>query len=175
MTGSVFPELLLATAVPPADGGPTVIILVAVVTVVGTIATALGPTLVEIVKSRRAGGTPPAPTAPGAEVAGDAPVSLPPSPDNPLTPVVQSGIDALGMVNAAVQDYRNQRDDALRRVDQLQGLLDDARATIGQQLVELTQLHARLARYEPEAPPDPYGRQQPMYPPDPRYGDWRPR
>lgn len=153
-------SLYVATIVVAAEdaassNGPTVTIILAVVGVLGVIATALGPFLVELAKRKRGGTTPPGDT-------GGSTVSAPPapsaSPNNPLTPVIQPGIDALAMVDAAVRDYRQQRDDALRRVDELQERLDEANRTIARQLVYI----ARLEPGSPRAQPDPYGR-PPMY------------
>lgn len=144
------------------SGSTTVIILVAVVTVLGTVATAMGPTLVEIVKGRAAirATTPTPPAAPSQE----SPVS------DPLSSVVRSGSDALDMVEAAVLDYRQQRDAALLRVDTLQGRLDEANSVIARQQVIIAQLEARLTAQSPPTP-GPYGQGN--------YGnlppDWRPR
>lgn len=174
MTRSVVAEAMLfaSAPTPPAaeSGGAMVIVVVAIIAAVGTVATALGPTFVEMAKNRSKGSAAPqAPATPGAQPAGGPVVApLTASPGNPLTPVVQSGIDALSMVDAAVQDYRRQRDAALARADHLQAQLDAARGTIHVQLVEMTQLKAQMGQYEVPEHRDPYGRQQPMYTHEPR-------
>lgn len=154
-----------APAAADASNGPVVVIVTAILAVLGTIGTAFGPALVELIKGKVKPATPPAaaPTAPP-----------PASPGNPLVPVVASGIDALSMVDAAVRDSRAQRDAALQRADLLQSALDSARATIGQHLVEIAQLRGRLARYEPTDYPGTYGRPQPMTPPQ-TYDPYRDR
>jgi hypothetical protein len=148
-----------------AGQGPLVIVILAVITLGGTAVTAMGPTFLEIAKgrgSRRpAGATPSAPEVPGG-------ATPPPNPSLPLSPqptpataqMVQSAQSGLGMVEAAVLDYRNQRDAAMTRYQQTLDDLDQARDIIREQAVYIAQLEARAGIRQPNyggrhgSPPD---------------------
>jgi hypothetical protein len=128
------------------SGGPMIVVILGVVTLLGTIATAMGPTFVEMTKNRglrvrpASGSSPPVP-------AGAAP---PPNPAPPLPPehspvanaMVASASAGLSMVEAAVLDYREQRDAARRAAEDLQDELDDANAYIRDQAVYIARLES---------------------------------
>jgi hypothetical protein len=157
-----------ATTAPAEDSGgqgPLVVVILAVITLGGTVITAMGPTFLEVAKgrgSRRpAGAAPAAPEVPG----GAAP---PPNPAPPLSPeptpttaqMVQSAQSGLGMVEAAVLDYREQRNAAMTKYQEALTDLDEARDIIREQAVYIAQLEARANLRQPNyggrhgSPPD---------------------
>lgn len=149
---------VLSQATPATDdaassGGPIVIVLLAVITLAGTAVTAMGPTLLEIAKSRGSR-LRPAPAGSTPSGAPDVP-AVSPSPPNPAPPLssehtpasnqmVQSAQHGLGMVEAAVLDYRSQRDAAMRRYDTVLEDLEEAKDVIREQAVYIAQLEGRL-------------------------------
>lgn len=135
-------------ATPDSSNGPVVVVLVAVATVVGTAVTALGPTFLEIAKNRGkkpgGGSSPPAEAVPPGATSPPTPAPPPASPGNALSAVVTPGIDALSMLNAAVMDYRTQRDNALREVSDLRFRLEQAGRMVMDQRVQIGQLQEQI-------------------------------
>jgi hypothetical protein len=159
----------LATATPPAEpaadvgsNGPVVVIVLAVIAAMTTVLTAAGPVLMEFAKGRAhrtaPGSGPSAPDVPGGS-------TPPPNPAPPLSPaptqesnqMVQSAQQGLSMVEAAVLDYRSQRDAAMGRYDAVLADLKEAEDIIREQAVYIAQLEVRIGR-----PPNYGGRHAPF-------------
>lgn len=163
-------ELAIAQATDPAtpdtsSQGPIIVVVLAVVTLAGTALTAMGPALVEIAKnrgSRSRGGTPPVPAGP----------TPPPNPapalaDTPVAPassqMVQGAQAGLSMVEAAVLDYRSQRDAAQARYDRALDDLEEAQDLIRDQAVYIATLEGRLGMARPN-----YGGRHGSFPNNPQ-------
>lgn len=130
--------------------GPLIVVLLAVFTLGGTAITAMGPTFVELAKNRGvrlkvntpavdpvpAGPTPPPNPAP--------PLSSNPTPTS--IEMVQSAQHGLSMVEAAVLDYRSQRDLAMQRYDKVLADLAEAEDIIREQAVYIAQLEGQVGR-----------------------------
>lgn len=146
---SVF-RLAQESATESTSQGTLVVVILAVITLGGTAITAMGPTFVELAKNR---GVRLKTSVPAADPvpAGPAP---PPSPALPLSPdptktsveMVQSAQHGLSMVEAAVLDYRAQRDLAMQRYDKVLGDLAEAEDIIREQAVYIAQLEGQLGR-----------------------------
>lgn len=145
--------------------GPLIVVALAVITLGGTAITAMGPTFVELAKNRGVRlktNTPSVDSVP----AGSTP---PPNPAPPLSPnptptsveMVQSAQHGLSMVEAAVLDYRSQRDLAMQRYDKAIADLAEAEDIIREQAVYIAQLEGQLGRrpyrgrhnFHPDHPP----------------------
>jgi hypothetical protein len=114
-----------------------VIVVLALFTLVGTICTAMAPTLLEFVKGK-AGKKPG--TAPTSGSVTDSPK---PTTSNGM---VQAANDGLSLVEAMVLDYRAQRDNAQRLYGEALEDLEDARETIREQAVRIAELQGGRRR-----------------------------
>lgn len=154
ISGAFALAMVLAADSAPTDAsnGPVVVVLVAGVAAVGTIATALGPTFVEIVKNRGSRNKPPAPATPPATPPATTPTPAPtpaegaPANSNGPSPTVttstQNAFNGLTMVEQAVLDSRQQRDEAMRRYFEIAEDLEEAREIIREQAVRIARLEA---------------------------------
>jgi hypothetical protein len=150
--------LLLAQDPPATDAsqGPVVLIVLGVIGLLGTVATAGGPVLLEMAKSK---GLRLKPSSPAATAV---PVPVPAGPSPPSNPapaladqppaeksvaVREGAQQGLSMIEAAVLDYRQQRDRALDSVDRKDAELDEAHDIIREQAVYIAQLEERLGMF----------------------------
>jgi hypothetical protein len=137
--------------------GPIIVVILAVIALVGTGLTAIGPSLVEIAKNRGSrqkvipvnGAPEPPPAAP--------------EPTPASTQMVQSAQSGLAMIESAVMDARTQRDAVMRHAGQLRRELEEERDVIRRQAVYIAQLEGRFnnqgygAHTAPQAPHPPQG------------------
>lgn len=143
-------ELLWLAATDPAtpdtSGNTAVTVVVAAIAAAATIGTALGPTLLEIIKNRNSRRHPPTPApVPVPAGAGTTANGAAPPPPPPPPPVVDTAFTGLTMVEQAVMDYRAQRDDAMRRYYAIGEELDRAQDVIREQAVIIARLEAASA------------------------------
>lgn len=117
--------------------GPIIVVILAVIALVGTGLTAIGPSLVEIAKNR---GKPKVATASGPPE----PVPAAPEPTPASAQMVQSAQSGLAMIESAVMDARTQRDAVMRHAGQLRRELEEEREVIRRQAVYIAQLEGRF-------------------------------
>jgi hypothetical protein len=137
--------LTLAADAPAADTsqGPIVVVVLAVVTLLGTAATAAGPVLIEIAKNR---GKTPALAGAGSGGGSSSPPTSPspPAPAPASSQMAEAASSGLSMVEQAVLDYRAQRDAAQSRYDRVLATLAERDDIIRNQAVYIATLEGRL-------------------------------
>jgi hypothetical protein len=131
------------------SNGPIVVVVLAVITLLGTVLTAMGPTFLEMAKGRGSRRPPPAdngnpPTVPAGQTPPPNPAPpLPSEPSRVSNQMVRSAAEGFDLLESAFTDFRSQRDAAMSRYDRVLDELSDAREIIKEQAVYIVQLEER--------------------------------